>query len=96
MAKLYKHGHAVLEYTRVKRGKQLGDNRTDEEHDTTIYRLMSDGKVLRRDHSAHVHDYLGTKSLLKTTNGWKLAKLKPEIAENLDLLITLGFTKVTL
>lgn len=81
MAKLYKHGHAVVEYRRTRKL----DSGTEYE---TIFRVMSDGKILKQVKFLGEH---------KHSTNWKLTpKLKAEIVEQPDLLIAAGFTKVTL
>jgi len=90
VARLYVHGHPVIDYVKIRRGKELGPNRADEEYDESTYRLMSDGKLLKQYRSGWVHEG----KIMKTSSGWKIAKVKPEIATNPDHLIELGFKKV--
>jgi len=88
MARLRCHGAPVLDYVRRKPGK------TAEEFDETTIRLMSDGSLMRQDHSAFLVTGPGFPDrLLKTRGGWKMAKLKPEIMANPDRLIEHGFVK---
>jgi hypothetical protein len=84
MTKLRIHGEPVADY--VRRSTNPG------EHREVVYRLMSDGVLLKQTAWAR-HGESRVKQMTHKS-GWKVAKVTPDIKDNPDLLLTQGFQKM--
>jgi len=83
MAKLSIHGEPVVDY--VRHPTNPG------EHCEVAYRLMSDGVLLKQTVWTRTVKLGPNRRPCKS--GWKIAKVRPEIMANPDLLLTRGFQK---
>jgi hypothetical protein len=83
MAKLSIHGEPVADYVRL--------NTNPGEHCEVTYRLMSDGVLLKQTVWTRTVKLGPNRRPYKS--GWKIAKVRPEITADPDLLLTHGFEK---